>query len=1642
MASVAELVLLLKSDPSEVEAGLGSARGMIGGLVDSLGKLGLAGMGVGVIKDAVGGVVGSFGDLIGAAEGLGDAQARVGLVFGDTLAAIVDENAQVANSLGLTKTAYEDQVGALGQLATSLGVSRDAALDMGIGITELAPKLAAYAGVEGQVASDALEKALLGKTKGLAALGIAITDADKAQAALSLGIRGEAKDWTEAQVAQVNYAAVMAKTGAAQAAWADNAGDVEVSMQRISSALEDAKVSIGEKLLPVVAPLVEQFANFLPSAIDTAMSVLGPFLDRMGEIASVLGSVLGPAIDIFKTQLAGGFIEGAEPVSVLRDLLVDTLGPAGEALFNAATAAGQFGSALSLLFGGDASGGFERLGQSVWNALDAIGALTGLDLSGITEFLFGTDEDAGGAWDSLGVAIHGIVEAASSLLDTISPWLPTFTELIGLVAGLAAGFAAFSIITTVIGWVTSAVAAFGAISGAITTAGGVGAALVAFLGGPLTIVIGAIAGLVALLAAAWINNWFGIREVVASVVDWFESNVWPILQQGAELLMQAFDALAAVVGQVWRDQIQPAIGEFIAWFQSSVLPILQAVVSRIAEIMGGIVTFIRENWDSISLYVGGALNVIIGVIQVALNYIVGVWRVTIALLRGDWSGAWAAIQDTVAGVTAGVRRILDGLISFLRGLVSLTINAAREIGLGIVSGIRGALEGAWDSLVGKLRSLVNLLPQVVIDMLGIHSPSTVFWEIARMIVAGLTGGIDENASAAIEAMSKLVSSIKSIADNLLGIFRTLSDADVPGSFEPLLTTLRAYADQAGALLGIVAGVGAGIDEDQAKRIESGSKALSSMAGAVKAVVDAVSLLGVRETTTTGGRSIITERLTTLLPDEGTIDRALAVLRKLATAAQQLAADFGPGIQFVGFDLFASAIDSMAKALKASADLKIGEVAIIDQGALDALGVTIERVRLKFASLAGEFIGLDEDVQELVASGLKRYQDAVGAMFSMLKSALDLSRQHQDVAVIDEGVLATLGVSIERVRLFFAGLAQAFIELPDAVQTLISGGMKRYQESIGAMFSVLSDVLAASRPVEDLALIDDGLLAQVGPSIERVRLFFADLAREFIETSEGVQTMISGGLKRYQETVGAAVGILSDVLGLELPETLDFESIDDSLLGRVGAFAERARLAAEVAAAAFLALSSGAQDRLSSSIKAWADSAGASLKLLSDVLRLTRPETLDFEGIDSGLVTRLVAFAGLALVRVQQASAAFELLTTETRDRLTASVKAWTDSAGAAVKLLGDVLGLKRGETLDFEGIDANLVTRLVAFAGLALARVRQAAAGFELLDSETRDRLTASIKAWTDSAGAAVKLIGDVLKSDFSTAADFAGIANLPQIVAAAKAALDEVARVAQGGLDTEGITKWVGAASAAVGLVSDTASALEDIADIPTVGDLTGRLSQIEAVIRLSFDALGRILTDIPIETANLRAAMATASGTAVQGLADVADGIGQIMELASGGLFGADPGRADLGFTQRTRGRRADFLASVLKDTIVRAVKAIQDVLGGLDIKPDDPKVKALGQLGDAFSKLADALTDLATAKIPDARQLAAVMAATTAVAGAVSLAPAGAGGAPPAGSTGSPGGTRIAGDTINLYGNLVVVAETDDPKGLVEALKVALT
>ena len=423
-----------------------------GGLIDTLGKIGLAGLGIGAIVGVAGKVAGEMGDVIGKAEELGDAQAKLGLSLGNSTDRVT-EFLDVANGLGMTKTQFLETAASIGQLATSLGVSQDKAAGMAENLTELGPQLAAYAGVEKEVAGDALQNALLGKTKGLAALGIAITDADVAAAAMREGIKGEKKDWTEAQLATVMYAAAMDKTKVASDAWADNQGDVEVSMQRVSAAMDDAKATIGEKLLPAIAPLMEALADHLPAAMDLVtkgidligkgwdelVKLVGPIIDKVKELAASFGkggaggameklqSAMIPLMDLFKklqpvidTAIAG-------VMSVLSKVDFERI----TALFSAAFDRVMDVVRIVVNFFRDNWG---AIGPIVMSAIKVVTTVLGtlvdlvMDVVGvITKLLQG---DFSGAWDAAKEAVSHLVENVGKIFDS---WLEYMRGLIPLV---------------------------------------------------------------------------------------------------------------------------------------------------------------------------------------------------------------------------------------------------------------------------------------------------------------------------------------------------------------------------------------------------------------------------------------------------------------------------------------------------------------------------------------------------------------------------------------------------------------------------------------------------------------------------------------------------------------------------------------------------------------------------------------------------------------------------------------------------------------------------------------------------------------------------------------------------------------------------------------------------------------------------------------------------------------------------------------------------------------------------------------------------------------------------------------------------------------------------------------------------------
>lgn len=196
-----------------------------------------------------------------------------------------------------------------------------------------------------------------------------------------------------------------------------------------------------------------------------------------------------------------------------------------------------------------------------------------------------------------------------------------------------------------------------------------------------------------------------------------------------------------------------------------------------------------------------------------------------------------AIDDLWKAVTEGVASLPDLLFS---------------VGQDIIAGFQNGLADGFTSIPEMLIQIGKNLLQAIKDVLGIHSPSTEFYEIATNIIDGLLNGLKAGAEKIIDFVRFLGSKIV----ELLGDINWGTVIGV-GMSVGLLYASKKMADAIGAFASplegigdILSGVGEVIDRAAkpiAKTIKSfanvmNSYALSIKADALKSIATAIAIL--------------------------------------------------------------------------------------------------------------------------------------------------------------------------------------------------------------------------------------------------------------------------------------------------------------------------------------------------------------------------------------------------------------------------------------------------------------------------------------------------------------------------------------------------------------------------------------------------------------------------------------------------------------------------------------------------------------------------------------------------------------------------------------------------------------------------------
>jgi len=771
VASAAELMVLFKGDTSGLDKATGESKGLIGGLVDGLGKLGLAGMGFGVIKDAASAIIGPLGDSISAAEGLGDAVARSDAIFGPASASVVAAAESQANALGLTKEAYIAAAGKMGDLVTGMGISGEKAAEMSTGLADIAPKLAAFTGMDPQTALDAMSKGLTGATKGLKEMGITIPEIPK-------GL-------DEAGKAAFIYDEILKQSGAASAAWAGNSGDVETSMARVSAAMTDAKAAIGEGLLPLIAPLAEKFAGLASTITENvgyAISDLqdGDFVAVLNDLglsmdtATKFGEPLQAMFEELRTAFAdaGGGMDG---IVAIIDTLLEKMG-----LISAGNAGQAFQAIKDAIAGIDWAG----IGQSVMTfagyfkdglmvVLPIVAAIFKDVLWPVLQSVFGFFKEHTGVLAAVGLLLLaltgpiGAVVAAFTVLGALGPKIGEWVTAIG--TGLVGGIGAL------VGGVVDAVTAVvDAIIDTFKSLLGIASPSQVFTDFGINLLEGLVAGVLSMIATvvstfgslgeAVFAAWEAIKAGVMATVEMIRVMISAKWDAIGEYLSAKLDAISKIISDAFdaaRAVIETMVAKYLAivteaW--SNIFDAIDTALGKVRAVVDTVLSFVEEK-TGISM--GAMRTVVSDVIGAVQGFFDGL-KLTVsevigavaALLTGDFSGALDGMKRAASAGLAAVMGLFSGLGRAIGDAIGNAKDMLLRVGGDIVEGLKAGISKAWDALIKWIGGLADALPAPIKKALGITSPSKVMRDqvgipIGQGIIAGVANALKANPIAGI-----------------------------------------------------------------------------------------------------------------------------------------------------------------------------------------------------------------------------------------------------------------------------------------------------------------------------------------------------------------------------------------------------------------------------------------------------------------------------------------------------------------------------------------------------------------------------------------------------------------------------------------------------------------------------------------------------------------------------------------------------------------------------------------------------------------------------------------------------------------------------------------------------------------------------
>lgn len=605
---------------------------------------------------------------------------------------------------------------------------------------------------------------------------------------------------------------------------------IEIPIRLISQTILFLRKAIPQ-IITFFGPLITFVTETLPKAIATvADSFFTGFAEGETLISSILSGLGGLLKNLFPAETVDPFIDaltrlvdfiGGRATSAIKNLGTAVSNSLGQALDFIGTKVLPFltKSINTFLDTGEIPI-FDELAQSlkefdlaglissVFGEVDWANLIPGLDFSGLFTDL--SELDLSGLATTFTQVSGSIMNFLDNVVAPVLEKLPFFSQLFGdaegeisgfgtVLATLAAGAGGFAVVDILTKIAGAAFTLLSPLAALATTGAGI-ATIMGALGISLSgilLPLLAVSAVVGLVAVAWINDWGGIREIVANVlgfvmtiaggiVDFFITQ-WPAISEAVAFLGTVFGALGEAIGAVVSDVLIPLITDtfgqltgilndlgltwgdvFAALMQATVI-VIGVIVGAIALVIGviaGLVSAIAAAVNTAVVWWRALANAVVQTFTGIVGIIAGFGFALGALLSGD-------INGFIEGVKVGFQGILDffgGIWNTLTTLVSAPFAILTSLVGGFIEGIIAYFTTLYNALVGN-----SIIPDLITAIVAY------FTGLGPQLIAAVAMAIAAIVSAFANGLTLIIGAVSALLAGIVALFTGLI-ASIQGVF--------------------------------------------------------------------------------------------------------------------------------------------------------------------------------------------------------------------------------------------------------------------------------------------------------------------------------------------------------------------------------------------------------------------------------------------------------------------------------------------------------------------------------------------------------------------------------------------------------------------------------------------------------------------------------------------------------------------------------------------------------------------------------------------------------------------------------------------------------------------------------------------